>query len=106
MLEMPAMRGLPLCVLWFVAGCDMGPAEPAKKEPAPVAAAGAAAAPAALKLGEPITATTTVALSDVAKSPAAFKGKTIATTGTVTSVCQERGCWMAIQDADGNATVR
>jgi hypothetical protein len=43
---------------------------------------------------------------DIAKSPGSFKGKTVATEGTVTRVCQERGCWMAIKNDSGTATVR
>jgi len=42
----------------------------------------------------------------VAKNPSAFKGKTIATTGTVRAVCQERGCWMEIVDTENHANVR
>lgn len=77
--------------------------------PPPVASAAPAApanAPiAAQKFGEPVTASV-VSLTDIAKSPAAFKGKPIATTGKVTAVCQERGCWMAIKDTTHDAMVR
>src|SRR5437764_444361 len=45
---------------------------------------------------EPITP-----LASIVKEPAAFKGKTIATTGKVTKVCTHQGCWMAIA-ADGS----
>jgi hypothetical protein len=74
---------------------------------APQAAPVAPAAPAAqaLKLGEPVTAQV-VALSDIAKQPGSFKGKTIATTGKVAAVCQEKGCWMELVDAEGHANVR
>lgn len=68
----------------------------------------ATAAPAPLRLGEPISAGTValVALADVAAHPASFRGKTIATTGTVTAVCQEMGCWMEIRDDRGQAHIR
>jgi hypothetical protein len=56
--------------------------------------------------GRPIDATATTSLVDIAKAPASYRGKVIATEGTVTRVCQERGCWMAIRDETGTATVR
>jgi hypothetical protein len=68
----------------------------------------AAPTSAPLRLGEPISAGTIalVALADVAAHPASFRGKTIATTGTVTAVCQEMGCWMEIRDDRGQAHIR
>jgi hypothetical protein len=56
--------------------------------------------------GQPIGVAETTSLVDIAKAPATFKGKVVATEGTVTRVCQERGCWMAIKDESGTATVR
>jgi len=80
-------------------------AAPATPPVAAAAADPASAAPATF--GEKISATDTVKLSDIAKNPGSFKGKAIATTGTVTAVCQERGCWMALKDdGGGTATVR
>lgn len=85
--------------------------EPPTTSPAIVAAPGApsgtasAAGSAPLRLGEPISAGA-VALTDVAAHPASFRGKTIATSGTVTSVCQEMGCWMEIRDDRGLAHIR
>lgn len=70
----------------------------AREEPTPP--------PVATTFGAPITATTTVALADIAKSPKSFKGKTLVTTGTVRAVCQEQGCWMEIADAALGANVR
>lgn len=61
--------------------------------------------PGLVKLGEPVTAAT-VSLVDIAKNPKAYKGKSIATTGTVKAVCQEQGCWMEIVDAKADANVR
>jgi Domain of unknown function (DUF4920) len=101
------MRRLILATL-FLAACNESPAPVAAKEPpssAPVIAPVATVAVAATKLGAPITEPI-VALADIAKSPASFKGKTIATTGTVKAVCQERGCWMEITDATTDANVR
>jgi hypothetical protein len=58
-----------------------------------------------LAIGAPISAPN-VALADIAKSPSTYANKTVTTTGTVTAVCQEKGCWMEIQDASGQAHVR
>jgi len=70
-------------------------------------AAPAGSAPASTgKFGAPITAKETTSLAAIAKDPKAFKGKTIMTQGTVSAVCQERGCWMEITDADLDANVR
>ena len=40
-----------------------------------------------------------VPLADIAKDPAQFQGRVFATTGKITAVCQEMGCWMQIEDA-------
>jgi hypothetical protein len=58
-----------------------------------------------LLLGERITSTV-VPLADIAKNPGAYANKTVATTGQVTAVCQEMGCWMELKDASGQAHVR
>lgn len=47
------------------------------------------------KFGAPIDQPLTP-LASIVKDPAAFKGKTIATSGKVTKVCTHQGCWMAI----------
>src|SRR5260221_11964437 len=75
-------------ILLAVAACNSG--ERAVEKTAPVTAQktgdkfGAA-------VTEPITP-----LATIVKDPAAFKGKTIATSGEVTKVCTHQGCWMAI----------
>jgi hypothetical protein len=58
-----------------------------------------------LLLGARITSSP-VPLSDIAKNPGKFANRTVATTGTVTAVCQEMGCWMEIRDESGQAHVR
>ena len=60
---------------------------------------------ASLHLGEPISAPD-AKLSDVAAHLADYKGKAFATTGVVTAVCQEMGCWMEIKDDSGQAHIR
>jgi hypothetical protein len=77
----------------------------AKKDPTPVPAPKTEAH--GLSLGAPIPAgATNVALADVAKNPDAYKGKSITTTGTVTSVCQHMGCWMEIKDDASQAHIK
>jgi hypothetical protein len=57
--------------------------------------------------GEPLNlATQKVALADLVKKPGAFADKTVQTEGTVTSVCQARGCWLEIGDDSGTAHVK
>jgi hypothetical protein len=68
-------------------------------------AASSVAPVATLSLGEPITSPL-VSLSDLAHDPARYRDKVIATSGKVTSVCREMGCWMELQDASGQAHVR
>ncbi len=61
----------------------------------------------ASKVGEPISATAPkVALADVMAHPDAYKGKAFVTSGTVTAVCQEMGCWMEIKDATSEAHIK
>ncbi len=90
-------------LLLLLAACKGGEAEATPANPAPSAPA---AQPAPKVFGQPIATTPTTSLVDIAKAPASFKGKVVATEGTVTRVCQERGCWMAIKDDSGTATVR
>ena len=70
----------------------------------------ASAAPSALPkstlaIGAPISAPA-VALADIAKNPGSYANKTVTTSGKVTSVCQEMGCWMEIADTSGQAHIR
>lgn len=71
----------------------------------PAKESGAAAIPA--HLGTPIAATApAVALADVMKNPAAYKTAPFVTTGTVTAVCQQMGCWMEIKDDSTEAHIK
>jgi hypothetical protein len=86
----------------LLCACAKAPPPTATKDPAP-----AAPAKGSLALGAPIApGAQTVSLADVAKDPASFKGKTITTTGTVTSVCQHMGCWMEIKDDASQAHIK
>lgn len=85
------------------------PAVPAPAAPVPVApAAPAPAAPTVAReqFGAAITDGTTVALADIIAHPARFAGQTVLTAGTVTAVCQSRGCWMQLGDNDNRVHVR
>jgi uncharacterized protein DUF4920 len=89
----------------IVAACSRG----GDHRPAPAASSPVASAPAASKgtlaLGEPITVPF-VPLAEIAKSPARYENHPIATSGTVTAVCQAMGCWMEIRDEAGQAHVK
>jgi hypothetical protein len=90
-------------VLLAAAACSRAPSTD-KQADKPAAATTAATAN---KVGEPITAgAPVVALADVMKNPDAYKGKSFVTTGTVTAVCQEMGCWMEIKDAASEAHIK
>jgi hypothetical protein len=82
----------------------------ARQEPKPAAPPGQSAQTAqaaAEKFGTAIDPKSVeVALADVAKNPSAFADKTFTTTGTVSAVCQHRGCWMEIKDEKGEAHIK
>ena len=65
----------------------------------------AAPPPGTLALGARITSPL-VPLAAIAKEPARYVNQVIATSGKVTSVCRERGCWLELQDATGSAHVK
>lgn len=97
-------------VLLFLCACDMGSSarpEPKPTSPAPTAPAPAPVASSSEKFGASIDPKTEqVPLSDVAKNPSAYANKTFTTTGTVSAVCQHRGCWMEIKDDSGEAHIK
>jgi len=59
---------------------------------------------AAGRFGAPLGDSPKIALADLVKDAAAWSGKTVKTEGTVSSVCQEKGCWMILKS--GEASVR
>jgi Domain of unknown function (DUF4920) len=99
--SLPAIASVLAGLAGLALGCGRSDA------PSPVATASSAAPipSGTLLLGERIS-TPIVSLADIAAHPAQFQNHVIATTGKVTSVCQERGCWMEIADASGQAHVR
>jgi len=60
---------------------------------------------AAGKFGSPLGDSSKVALADLVKDPAAWSGKTVKTKGVVSSVCQEKGCWMVVKSGDQSVRV-
>lgn len=99
--------GSSLLLSLVLVACNTGPKE-VTPEPQSAAAPAETAKPStALKLGTGVDEKAQkVALGDVAKNPDAYVGKTFATTGTVTAVCQHAGCWMEIKDDAGEAHIR
>jgi Domain of unknown function (DUF4920) len=91
---------LPVVLLGLLLGCSRSPHD----SPAPVPSA-SGSPNGTLLLGERIQAPL-VPLADIAKDPAKYANRTVATTGKVTAVCQEMGCWMEIRDEAGQAHVR
>jgi hypothetical protein len=92
--------GLALLVL--MAACSRG----SQKAPSPSPSAGASAPPkGTLAIGERITQPL-VQLTDIANNPDRYANRVVATSGTVTAVCQEMGCWMELKDSSGRAHVR
>jgi hypothetical protein len=77
-------------ILLALAACNSGE-KAAEKTTAPPVATQKSGDKFGAAVTEPITP-----LASIVKDPAAFKGKTIATSGKVTKVCTHQGCWMAI----------
>ena len=94
--------------LALVLSCLVGACTTAASEtPAPAPNPALTAAAPANKLGASISANVpVVALAALVKDPAAYKGKPFVTTGTVTAVCQEMGCWMEIKDDATEAHIK
>jgi hypothetical protein len=57
------------------------------------------------KYGAPLGDAPKVALADLVKDPAAWAGKTVKTEGTVSAVCQEKGCWMVLRSGEKSVRV-
>jgi hypothetical protein len=100
-------RAAPAVLFVLLAACSRGGADSrSAPDPQPVPSAALSPAPkGTLALGEPVTSPL-VPLADIAKSPARYENQLVATSGRVTAVCQEMGCWMEIQDETGQAHVK
>lgn len=93
-----------LAVAGAACGRDTAPSPgPAPSAQAPTASPG----PAALRLGAPIEKDVReIALAEVARTPSTVGEGRFATRGTVSAVCQHKGCWMEIKDEAGEAHVK
>jgi hypothetical protein len=96
---LPRPPGLALLAL--LAACSRG----SHQSPSPSASASATPPKGTLAIGERITQPL-VQLADIASNPDRYANRVVATSGTVTAVCQEMGCWMELKDASGRAHVR
>ena len=96
------MRNAALSTLLFalLAGCARGDKD--GQAPAPSASAPSGGT---LLLGERLHGTV-IPLADIAKEPSKYAGQSVTTTGKVTAVCKEMGCWMEIRDDASQAHVR
>jgi hypothetical protein len=98
------MRFTALLAVLLVSACSRAPSG---ASPGPAESTGEPVPPkGTLALGAPISASPMVSLAEIARNPGAYSNRVVATTGKVTAVCQEMGCWMEIQDASGQAHVR
>jgi hypothetical protein len=64
------------------------------------------AAAAAARFGAPLGGSPKVALADLVKNADQYSGKTVKTEGTVSAVCQDKGCWMILKSGDQSVRVR
>ena len=94
-----------LFALAFISAACSRPSDHGEGAPAPSAGAPAPHHDGTLAVGEPITQPL-VALADIAEHPARYASRVVATSGKVTAVCQEMGCWMEMEDQSGRAHVR
>ena len=56
--------------------------------------------------GKGISLEESLALTELLADPAAYEGKTVLVEGTITDVCPMRGCWVELQAAEGEETIR
>ncbi len=79
------------------------PTPPAVTPPTPNTPAPSVAA---TQLGAPITVTQSTPLAAIVAAQAHFSGQTVRVEGTVTAVCQSRGCWMQLTDNDQRVHIK
>ena len=59
----------------------------------------------AANYGEPMPAGDTIAIAAAAADPAAYAGKPRRFTGRITQVCQQKGCWVVLEQDGQSARV-
>jgi hypothetical protein len=57
-------------------------------------------------LGKPLTLAEPLAIEKLLATPAAYADKIVQVKGKVTAVCEEMGCWMALNNADKTLRVK
>lgn len=91
-----------------VSACSRGSTQTQSTQverPSSPSASSSSAAQGTLALGEPVTSRF-VPLAEIAQSPSRYQDQVVATSGRVTAVCQEMGCWMELADEAGQAHVK
>ncbi len=83
------MRNLPAIALAALAALTLV-AAPVRAEGTPVE-----------RYGAKVTSKKPVDIAKLAQSPEKFKGKKVRLEGVVKDVCQGRGCWIEVADANG-----
>lgn len=58
------------------------------------------------KFGGEITLNEMVSLDQVMQEPDKYLGSEVKVSGTVTDVCEKKGCWIKLKDGDNEITVR
>ncbi|RLE22966.1 MAG: hypothetical protein DRJ61_07895 [Acidobacteria bacterium] len=64
--------------------------------------AGSAFAGDSTKYGEGVTLEKAVSIEKLLASPADYLGQEVRVDGTITAMCQKRGCWMQLTNDKGN----
>ncbi|HET8548956.1 MAG TPA: DUF4920 domain-containing protein [Bryobacteraceae bacterium] len=59
-----------------------------------------------LPLGKPLALKEPVAIEKLMAKPAVYANKPVQVKGTVTAVCQNMGCWMALTTADTTVRIK
>lgn len=93
------LRTTAFALLAFVAACDKGPTKSSTSEAKTVEPA-AAKSPDGEKFGKGVTLADTTTIGAILAAPEQFKGKTVRVEGTVTDVCEMRGCWFEMAGTD------
>lgn len=59
-----------------------------------------------IKRGKALSKGEVISLDAVAKDPESFSSKSVLVTGTISAVCQVKGCWMTLSGKDPAARAR
>jgi Domain of unknown function (DUF4920) len=59
-----------------------------------------------LKLGKPLTVSTTSTIKQLLTDPEKYLGKDVRIEGEITGVCQNAGCWIEVRDSSSTEGIR